>query len=134
MTTVAAAILLSAGTLIFSPVGRDRWAESGIFHLLVALAIVAAASFTYIVYSVLAGGQRGPFRGAVLLFLASFAGLAVSLFPELLPGHLTIAEAASDNSTLVFMMFGIGMILPVMIGYNLYQYHEFRGKVVPHAH
>jgi cytochrome d ubiquinol oxidase subunit II len=27
------------------------------------------------------------------------------------------------------MLLGIGMILPVMVGYNLYQYHLFRGKV-----
>jgi cytochrome bd ubiquinol oxidase subunit II len=134
MTTVAAAILLSAGTMIFSPVGQDRWAETDVFHLLVMLAVIAILSFAYILYSVQMNSQRGPFRGAVLLFLASFAGLAVSLFPDLLPGKLTIAEAASDNSTLVFMLFGIGTILPVMIGYNLYQYHVFRGKVVPHGH
>ena len=27
------------------------------------------------------------------------------------------------------MLIGIGVLLPVMLGYNLYQYHVFRGKV-----
>lgn len=133
-TTVCAAIVLSAGTMIFSPVGHDRWAESNVFHVLVLLACVAIVAFAYIVLSVQTGSHRGPFRGAVTLFLVSFAGLAVSLFPDLVPGKLSIIDAASDNTTLVFMLFGIGTILPVMIGYNLYQYHVFRGKVGPDAH
>jgi cytochrome d ubiquinol oxidase subunit II len=39
-------------------------------------------------------------------------------------------ESASDTSTLAFMLIGIGVIFPVMIGYNLYQYYIFRGKVM----
>lgn len=133
-TTVTSAIVLSAGTMIFSPVGHDRWAESNVFHLLMALGVVAILAFAYIVSSVQTGSHRGPFRGAVALFVVSFAGLAVSLFPDLVPGKLSIIDAASDNTTLVFMLFGIGTVLPIMIGYNLYQYHVFRGKVSPDGH
>jgi cytochrome d ubiquinol oxidase subunit II len=38
-------------------------------------------------------------------------------------------ESASDTPTLVFMLIGIGFLFPVMIGYNLYQYYIFRGKM-----
>jgi cytochrome d ubiquinol oxidase subunit II len=69
-----------------------------------------------------------------VLFVLSFVGLAVSLFPDFVPGKLGIVEAASDTSTLVFMLIGIGLIFPVMIGYNLYQYYIFRGKVIGEAH
>ncbi|TGP50604.1 cytochrome BD ubiquinol oxidase subunit II, partial [bacterium M00.F.Ca.ET.229.01.1.1] len=41
---------------------------------------------------------------------------------------------ASDTPTLVFMLISIGLIFPVMIGYNLYQYYIFRGKVGAAAH
>jgi cytochrome d ubiquinol oxidase subunit II len=47
---------------------------------------------------------------------------------------LTVAAAASDSSTLTFMLFGIGIVFPIMVGYNLYQYHLFRGKVVTVKH
>lgn len=67
------------------------------------------------------------------LFIVSFVGLAVSLFPDFVPGKLGIVEAASDSRTLAFMLAGIGLIFPVMIGYNLYQYYIFRGKVVGEA-
>lgn len=46
-----------------------------------------------------------------------------------MPGKLTIADAASDSATMAFMLCGIALIFPVMIGYNLYQYYVFRGRV-----
>jgi len=133
-TTVAAAIVISIGTLVFSPIGAARWAQAGVFHVLLALAIVAALAFCYVLYSVHMGGEHGPFNASMVLFVASFAGLAVSLFPYIVPGQLSIASAASNSSTLIFMLIGIGTVMPIMIGYNLYQYHLFRGKVIPVHH
>jgi cytochrome bd ubiquinol oxidase subunit II len=134
VTTVAAAIVISIGTLMVSPIGAERWAQAGVFHVLVALAIVAALAFCYVLYSVYMGGEHGPFNASMVLFVASFAGLAVSLFPYIVPGQLSIASAASNSSTLIFMLIGIGTVMPIMIGYNLYQYHLFRGKVIPAHH
>lgn len=63
------------------------------------------------------------------IFLCSFAGLAISFYPYLLPPNVLIADAVSSPKTLVFMLTGIGMLLPVMMIYNGYQYLVFRGKV-----
>jgi cytochrome d ubiquinol oxidase subunit II len=53
--------------------------------------------------------------------------------PYLVPRSVTALEAGSDSLTLVSMMLGIGMLIPVMIAYNAYQYRVFRGKVTgPH--
>ncbi|EIF33181.1 cytochrome bd-type quinol oxidase, subunit 2 [Burkholderia sp. Ch1-1] len=132
--TVAAAVVLTAATWFFSEVGHDRWTQHGVFHVLIALGLASALAFAYIMGSLYLGSVRGPFRASVALFVLSFAGLAVSLFPDFVPGKLGIVEAASDTPTLVFMLIGIGMVFPVMIGYNLYQYYIFRGKVVGQAH
>lgn len=132
--TVAAAVVLTAATWLISEVGRDRWTQPGVFHLLIALGLGAALAFAYIMASLYLGSSNSPFRASVALFVLSFVGLAVSLFPDFVPGKLGIVEAASDTSTLVFMLIGIGLIFPVMIGYNLYQYYIFRGKVVGEAH
>jgi cytochrome d ubiquinol oxidase subunit II len=132
--TVAAAVVLTAATWFISEVGQDRWTQHGVFHLLAALGLASALAFAYIMGSLYLGSARGPFRASVVLFVLSFVGLAVSLFPDFVPGKLGIVEAASDTSTLVFMLIGIGLIFPVMIGYNLYQYYIFRGKVIGEAH
>jgi cytochrome bd ubiquinol oxidase subunit II len=132
--TVAAAVLLTAATWFFSGVGLDRWSQPGVMRVLIALGLAAALAFAFIMTSLYLGATHGPFRGAVALFIVSFVGLAVSLFPDFVPGKLGIVEAASDSRTLAFMLAGIGLIFPVMIGYNLYQYYIFRGKVVGEAH
>jgi cytochrome d ubiquinol oxidase subunit II len=55
--------------------------------------------------------------------------LAISFYPYLLPPQILVEESAASSSTLVFMLAGIGMLLPVMLIYNGYQYLVFRGKV-----
>ncbi|MGF6446513.1 cytochrome d ubiquinol oxidase subunit II [Paraburkholderia youngii] len=132
--TVVAALIVSLATFKVSPVGVTRWHEHAVFSLLIALAVFAALAFVYVLYSIHMRGESGPFIGSTLLFVISFAGLAISLFPYIVPGKLTVDAAASDSPTLAFMLLGIGMVFPIMIGYNLYQYHLFRGKVVPVKH
>ena len=73
--------------------------------------------------------ERAPFLWGLAIFLFSFTGLAVSFHPHLVPDALSIGEAASSPKTLVFMLTGIGMLIPVMLIYNAYQYLVFRGKV-----
>lgn len=46
-----------------------------------------------------------------------------------MPGKLLLSDAASDSQTLIFVLIGVGMPLPVMLGYNLYQYHVLRGRI-----
>jgi cytochrome d ubiquinol oxidase subunit II len=130
--TVGAAIVLSAGTLFSSQIGHDRWMEPGVLAILAPLALLAAFAAVYVFYALHIGASHGPFRGAIGLFLASFAGLAVSLFPNVVPGRLTLAQAASDGATMAFMLCGIALIFPIMVGYNLYQYYVFRGRVRHH--
>jgi cytochrome d ubiquinol oxidase subunit II len=124
-----AATVLTAMSMQFPEIGHDRWMQPGVFPLLAALAGLAAFAGAYVLYSLHIQSSQGPFRGAILLFLTSFLGLGVSIFPDLVPGKLSLAQAASDSATMAFMLCGIAVVFPVMIGYNLYQYHVFRGRV-----
>jgi cytochrome d ubiquinol oxidase subunit II len=56
-------------------------------------------------------------------------GLAMVVFPYIIPTQITIYEAAADPSALVFMIIFIGALIPVMLFYNIYQYIVFRGKI-----
>lgn len=128
-TTMACALLLSLGTRSLSEVGSARWTEPGILHVLLAFAFIAAMSGFHIVLTTATNGVVAPFVGAAALLISSFIGLATSLWPYVIPGQLTIHDAASDSSTLAFMLAGFGMLLPVMAGYYIYQYFISRGKV-----
>jgi cytochrome bd ubiquinol oxidase subunit II len=56
-------------------------------------------------------------------------GLGLGLYPFLVPPSITIESAASSPKTLIFMIFGIGLLIPVMLLYNLYMYRVFHGIV-----
>jgi cytochrome d ubiquinol oxidase subunit II len=61
----------------------------------------------------------------------SFAGLGLMVFPAIIPPSVTIFEAHASVSSLVFMLTFIGVLIPIMLFYNIYNYVAFSGKV-PH--
>lgn len=129
--TVVAATASTAGTQLVGPSGERLWAHPVSWRLSVLLGIVAVSAFAWTLNALRRGSRIAPFRGAVVLFLASLGGLALSVYPNIVPGRLTLAQAAAGDTTLVFMLFGIGTLMPVMLGYNLYQYVVFRGAIEP---
>ena len=77
-----------------------------------------------------AGGREIlPFLLAMLLFLLGFLGLAISLWPNLIPPDVTIWEAAAPRSSQMFLLVGMLILLPVLLAYVGYTYWVFRGKV-----
>jgi cytochrome bd ubiquinol oxidase subunit II len=70
-----------------------------------------------------------PFVAAVLLFLLSYVGIAISLWPMIVPHHLTLWQAASSESTQNFLLIGTLVLLPVILLYTAWSYWVFRGKV-----
>jgi cytochrome bd ubiquinol oxidase subunit II len=70
-----------------------------------------------------------PFVGAVGLFLMSFIGIAISLWPMIVPYHYTLWQAASSESTQAFLLIGTLFMLPIILMYTAWSYWVFRGKV-----
>jgi len=56
-------------------------------------------------------------------------GVAISLWPMIVPGHFTLWEAASPESTQAFLLVGTLVLLPVILFYTGWSYWVFRGKV-----
>ncbi|MEM9744581.1 MAG: cytochrome d ubiquinol oxidase subunit II [Pseudomonadota bacterium] len=73
-------------------------------------------------------GNWLPFASAVLMFLLCFQGLAYSFYPEIVPGQLTIWDAAAATESLAFMAVGVAIVFPAIIGYTLVSYRVFWGK------
>lgn len=72
-----------------------------------------------------------PFLGCIGLFLLCFLGLAVSNFPYLVPPDLTVWDTAAHPDSQIFMLIGVVFMLPIIIGYIIFVYWTFRGKVRP---
>ena len=77
--------------------------------------------------------QRGrevlPFVLTMVLFLLSFLGLGISLWPNVIPPDISIWEAAAPPQTQAFALIGTLILLPVVLGYTAVTYYVFRGKV-----
>ncbi|MGE5524640.1 MAG: cytochrome d ubiquinol oxidase subunit II [Rhodospirillaceae bacterium] len=70
-----------------------------------------------------------PFFAAMGLFLACYLGLAISLFPYIVPHTLTLWEAAAPPRTQAFLLVGTLFLIPIIFMYTGWSYWVFRGKV-----
>jgi cytochrome d ubiquinol oxidase subunit II len=73
--------------------------------------------------------EAAPFIGAVGLFLMSYIGIGISLWPMIVPHRFTLWDAASAPSTQVFLLIGTLFLLPIILMYTAWSYWVFRGKV-----
>jgi cytochrome d ubiquinol oxidase subunit II len=72
-----------------------------------------------------------PFLAALGLFVLSFVGVGISFYPYIVPGSLTIEEAAAPDSSLMFLLVGAAVMIPTILAYTAYAYWVFRGKMDP---
>lgn len=75
------------------------------------------------------GDHYTPFFGTIAIFLLCYVGLAISNFPYLVPPTLTVWDAAAVPSSLVFMLIGTLILLPLVLAYTAFIYWIFRGKL-----
>ena len=72
-----------------------------------------------------------PFLLTLTLFALCYVGLGVSMCPYIVPHSITIWEAAAPENSQVFMLVGVAVLLPIILGYTAWAYWVFRGKVRP---
>jgi cytochrome d ubiquinol oxidase subunit II len=109
----------------------QRWFSwPNILYLSPVPAITAALAITC--WRALPG--RHPtlaFYSAVGLFVVAFVGLLISTLPYLVPPVITLWQAAAAPRSQVFMLSGMAIMIPVILGYTVFVYRTFRGKVRP---
>jgi len=108
-----------------------RWfALPGLF--ITAPVPIAVAAVALLLFRALAKRRDyQPFLLSLALFLLCFVGLGVSIWPNVVPGAVTIFEAAAPRNSQIFMLAGIAVLVPLILAYTAYAYWVFRGKVDP---
>lgn len=109
----------------------DRW--FGRPHVYFTLWVSVAIGGAALVF--VAGMRRDrdswPFLAALAVFVLSFVGLGISLYPYMVPHAITIPEAAAPEESLWFLLAGALVLIPMILGYTGYAYWVFRGKTDP---
>ena len=70
-----------------------------------------------------------PFLLALFLLLLGYSGLAISLWPNIIPPAISFREAAAPPQSQAFALVGAVFIIPVILIYTVWTYYVFRGKV-----
>lgn len=74
------------------------------------------------------GNEFRPFIYTIFVFLMGFIGLAVSLWPFVVPFSITLWDGAAAPESQSIMLIGALLLLPVVLTYTGYCYYLFRGK------
>jgi cytochrome d ubiquinol oxidase subunit II len=84
------------------------------------------------------GIRRGrdwlPFATALGLFALTMVGLGISIWPDVIPGRVTIWQAAAPHQSQLFMLVGAAILVPIILAYTAWSYWVFRGKVGEHGY
>jgi cytochrome d ubiquinol oxidase subunit II len=95
------------------------------------LRVVTAAVAWWHWRSLERGREVLPFVLTMVLFLLSFLGPGISLWPHIIPPDISLWEAAAPPETQVFVLIGTAILLPIVLGSTAVTYYVFRGKVRP---
>jgi cytochrome d ubiquinol oxidase subunit II len=102
--------------------------------ILTAPVPIAVAGVTVLLLRSLANKyDYQPFFLTLALFALSYAGLGISMYPFIVPQSITIWQAASPENSQIFMLFGVAVLIPLILGYTAWAYWVFRGKVKPES-
>jgi cytochrome bd ubiquinol oxidase subunit II len=115
--------LFSIWTPLMDPDIAARWFSPGNMVMVSPVPILTAVSL----YGVWRGIQKrqryAPFLWGAAIFLLGYTGLAVSLFPFIIPPDITIWKAAAAPDSQLFMLYGAIPLLPIILGYTAYSYY-----------
>ncbi len=73
--------------------------------------------------------HAAPFLLALALLFFGYSGLAISLYPNIIPPSVSIWEAAAPAESMGFTLVGALFIIPIILAYTAWSYYVFRGKV-----
>jgi len=127
---LAAVLIVSIWTPLRDPAIAHRWFDWPNMVLVAPVPIITVL-LAALEWRALNGygSDALPFAGAMGLFFMSYTGVAVSLWPYLVPRHYTIWESASSEGTQAFLLIGTLFLLPIILMYSGWSYWVFRGKL-----
>jgi cytochrome bd ubiquinol oxidase subunit II len=122
-------ILVTLWTPFHYPSALANWINPPRIYFIWAFPLLGLLAFYGLIKSLKARREVLPFVFSVIFFFAGYLGLIASLYPYAVPPSITFQEAAAQQETLRFTLWGVIIVLPLVIGYTVYSYVVFRGKV-----
>ncbi len=128
IATAVMMVLVSVWSAWSVPEVAARWFAWPNIAYLTPVPVVTAAVLLRLWQRVWSGHELEPFVLGLVVFLLGFLGIVVSLWPYIVPRHVTIWDGAADPQTLAFIGTGVAIIIPIVLAYQANAYWVFRGK------
>jgi len=122
-------VMVSVWTPLALPQVRARWFSWPNIVALSPVPLVTFALFLLLWRSLGKDRDAVPFLAALGIFLMAYLGLAISIFPMVVPYVLDLWQAAASPKSQAFLMIGTLFLLPIIVTYTGWSYWVFRGKV-----
>jgi cytochrome d ubiquinol oxidase subunit II len=103
----------------------ERWFTPANMVMLSPVPLITVAAIVALWFALDQRQRYTPFLLAVAIFMLCYTGLAVSLFPFIIPPSITIWQAAAAPNSQLFMLYGAIPLLPLILGYTAYSYYVF---------
>jgi cytochrome bd ubiquinol oxidase subunit II len=123
--------MVSVWTPLMQPQIRERWFGGDHPLWLWPVPLVTGALFVLLWRSLASKRELAPFLAALGIFLMAYLGLGISIFPMVVPYSFDLWQAAAAPRSQAFLMIGTLFLLPFVLGYTVFSYYVFRGKVKP---
>lgn len=120
---------VSLWTPFLNPQFMTRWFDWPAILYAAPVPLVTFAIAAKLLVAVHDRRELTPFLATLGLFAACYGGLAISLYPTIVPPGITIWDAAGPDTSLAFLLVGTVVLLPIILAYTAYSYWVFRGKV-----
>jgi cytochrome bd ubiquinol oxidase subunit II len=130
---LAAIGAVSAATPFLSVAYAQRWFTWPNVILTAPVPIAVAAITVLLLRSLANREDNQPFFLSLALFALSYLGLGISMYPYIVPQSITIWQAAAPESSQRFLLVGVVVLIPLILGYTSWAYWVFRGKVRPES-
>ena len=130
---VTALLLVTGIVSLWTPLAHEaianRWFSlPNMFWFMPVPLLVLACAF-FLLRSVARGGHYAPFMLTLAIIFLGYSGLAISLWPNVIPPAISIWEAAAPPQSQGFILVGALFIIPFILMYTAWSYYVFRGKV-----
>jgi cytochrome d ubiquinol oxidase subunit II len=121
--------LVSLWTPFMQPQIRERWFGGEHPLWLWPVPLLTISLFVLLWRSLARERELVPFLAALGIFAMAYLGLGISIFPMVVPYTFDLWQAAATPKSHAFLMVGTLFLLPIILGYTVFSYWVFRGKV-----
>ena len=107
---------------------RTLWFSLPNFFFLLPIPAASLVLLITIWRDLHAGREYRPFLLSFGVFLTGYLGIAISMWPYLVPFEITFRKAAAAPESQSLLLIGTVIMLPLVLLYTGYCYYIFRGK------